>query len=360
MEATDGRRRRRLWGAGAVLVMLVVAVAIVTRSRSSNTAAPVTAAPTAAGTSGGGPSDTVPGAAGALQDAFVRVLARVRPSVVEISTPQGLGSGVIYDGKGDIVTNAHVVGSSTSFQVTLADGRTLNGTLVGTYVPDDLAVIRVSDGSLPAATFADSSQVQAGDVVLAIGNPLGLASSVTDGIVSATGRTVSEGGGVVLPSTIQTSAPINPGNSGGGLVDLNGHVVGIPTLAAVDAQLGGGAAPGIGFAIPSNTVKLIADQLIASGRVTSSGRAALGISGTTVSTLGGQPVGVLVRSSAQAAKAAGIQAGDIVTAVNGKATPTLNDLQTVLAGLAPGQRVTVDVLHSDGRKQSYTLTLGSL
>jgi S1-C subfamily serine protease len=212
-----------------------------------------------------------------------------------------------------------------------ADGRTLKGTLVGTYVPDDLAVIKVSDGNLPAATFADSSQVQAGDVVLAIGNPLGLASSVTDGIASATGRTVSEGGGVVLPSTIQTSAPINPGNSGGGLVDLNGHVIGIPTLAAVDPQLGGGAAPGIGFAIPSNTVKLIADQLIASGRVTNSGRAALGLSGTTVTTLGGQPVGVLVRSSAQAAKAAGIQAGDIITAVNGKPTPTLERLPPEVA-----------------------------
>src|SRR5579859_2313190 len=112
--------------------------------------------------------------------------------------------------------------------------------------------------------------------VTELGNPLGLASSVTEGIVSFNGRTVAEGNGVVLPDTVQTSAAINPGNSGGALVDLDANLIGIPTLAATDPQLGSGAAAGIGFAIPANTVKLIAGQLIAQGKVTNSGRAALG------------------------------------------------------------------------------------
>ena len=211
---------------------------------------------------------SAPTAASALQNAYINVLDDVRPSVVEISTSQGLGSGVVYDTKGNIVTNAHVVAGATDFKVTLSDGRTLPATLVGTYEPDDLAVVRVASHKLPAATFADSSKVRAGDIVLAIGNPLGLSSSVTNGIVSATGRTVSEGNGVVLPSTIQTSAAINPGNSGGGLVGLDGRVMGIPTLAATPEL--GGSAPGIGFAIPSNTVKLIASQLIANRKVTNS------------------------------------------------------------------------------------------
>jgi S1-C subfamily serine protease len=328
-----------------------VVLAAVTAACSAKTATQTATAPT-----------TVAGAPATLQDKFVSVLGSVRPTVVEIVTGQGLGSGVIYDGQGDIVTNAHVVGTATSFQVTLFDGRTLNGSLVGVYPPDDLAVVRVSGGNLPAATFADSTQVKVGDIVLAIGNPLGLASSVTEGIVSATGRTVGEGGDIVLPSTIQTSAAINPGNSGGGLVDLSGQVVGIPTLAATDPQLGGGAAPGIGFAIPSNTVKLIADQLIATGTVTNSARAGLGVTGTAVTTASGQPVGVLVRSvqPGSGAAAVGLQAGDVVTAINGTPTPTFDDVLAVLAALAPGQTATVDVVHAAGTKQSYTITLGVL
>jgi S1-C subfamily serine protease len=331
--------------------LVPLAAACSTGSSTSSTTSPTA---TAAAAQSSGSTGLV------LQNEFVSVVGRVRPSVVEVATSDGLGSGVVYDNNGDIVTNAHVVGSSTTFQVTLSDGRTLTGTLVGTYVPDDLAVIKVPDGSLPSLTLADSSQTQVGDLVLAIGNPLGLESTVTEGIVSATGRTVSEGSGVVLPSTIQTSAAINPGNSGGALVDLAGNLVGIPTLAATDPQLGGGSAPGIGFAIPSNTVKLIADQLISSGKVTNSDRAALGISGSTAVSNSGEPVGVLVRSSRPPAQTAGITAGDIVTAVDGQQTPTLDDLQTVLAGLQPGQNVTVNVTHADGSQQSYQLTLGTL
>jgi S1-C subfamily serine protease len=326
-------------------------------SSSGDTAAPkataTTTRPTAGQTTG----------AKALQDAYVAVVTRVRPSVVEISTDTGLGSGVVYDAKGHIVTNNHVVGNATSLRVTLSDGRTIGATLVGTYPPDDLAVIQLSGSSLPQpAQFADSGRVQVGQIALAIGNPLGLASSVTDGIVSFNGRTVAAGPGVVLPSTIQTSAPINPGNSGGALVDIDGAVIGIPTLAATDPQLGGGAAPGIGFAIPSNTVKRIADQLVRTGKVTDSGRAALGIAGTDVVSGSGEPVGVLVRSvrSGSAAAKAGIAVGDVITALDGTRTPDLVTLTELLATHQPGDRVRVEVLHPDGTKDTKGVTLDPL
>lgn len=298
-----------------------------------------------------------------LQDAFVGVIARVGPDVVEISTNTGLGSGVVYDGQGDIVTNNHVVGDGTSLKVSLKDGRTMPATLVGTYPPDDLAVVKVNGGNLPAAAkFADSSRVPVGAIALAIGNPLGLSSSVTEGVVSFNGRTVDEGNGVVLPDTIQTSAAINPGNSGGALVDITGAVIGIPTLAATDPQLGGGAAPGIGFAIPSSTVQRIADQLIHTGKVTQSGRSALGVVASDVVTTGGQPVGVLVRGTqpGSAAAKAGISPGDVIIAVGGKPTPDLGTLSVVLAGLQPGDHVPVDVITPTGQHKTYQVTLGNL
>jgi putative serine protease PepD len=209
----------------------------------------------------------LPAIAGALQNDFITVVSRVSPSVVVIETSTGLGSGIVFDDKGDIVTNNHVVTGSTTFTVTLADGQKLAGKLVGTYPAGDLAVIHVTGTNLKPATFGDSSKLVVGDIVLAVGNPLGLQSSVTQGIVSALGRDVPESSTVTLPNAIQTSAEINPGNSGGALVDLAGEVVGIPTLGALDPQLGDSQAAGIGFAIPSNDVVDVAGQLIADGRV---------------------------------------------------------------------------------------------
>ena len=184
------------------------------------------------------PAVVVPSSASALQQQFVKVVKQVGPSVVLIQTSQGLGSGIVFDATGNVVTNAHVVEGASSFQVTLADGKQYPARLVGTFAADDLAVLHVDAKGLHPASFADSSRLQVGDVALAIGNPLGLQSSVTEGIVSALGRTVNEDSGVALPNVIQTSAPINPGNSGGALVDLQGQVIGIPTLAATDPQLG--------------------------------------------------------------------------------------------------------------------------
>jgi len=199
--------------------------------------------------------------AASLQQELVSVVRAVSPSVVQIRTPQALGSGVVFDARGDIVTNAHVVGNATRFVVTLASGDSHPATAVGRDAANDLAVIRIAGARPRPATFADSSQVEVGDIALALGNPLGLRSSVTEGIVSAVRRSVPEGDGVTLSSAIQTSAAINPGNSGGALVDLSGRVIGIPTLAALDPQMGASEAPGIGFAIDSNTVRRVAGAL---------------------------------------------------------------------------------------------------
>lgn len=210
-----------------------------------------------------------PAIAGALQSDFVNVVSHVSPSVVIIETTTGLGSGVVFDAKGDILTNDHVVAGSTKFTVTLADGQKLPGTLVGTYAAGDLAVIHVTGTNLQPATFGDSSKLAVGDIVLAVGNPLGFQGSVSQGIVSALDRSVAESKAVTLPNVIQTSAAINPGNSGGALVDLAGDVVGIPTLAALDPEFNDSPAPGIGFAITSNAAVDVAGQLIANGRVLS-------------------------------------------------------------------------------------------
>jgi putative serine protease PepD len=290
-----------------------------------------------------------------LQNAFVSVFRKVSPSVVQIQTPEGLGSGIVFDNKGDIVTNYHVVGSAKTFTVTpYQTGKQLKGTLVGTFPADDLAVIKVSSGAnLKPAIFADSSKLRVGDIAMAIGNPLGLQSSVTEGIISALGREESEGNGVVLQNAIQTSAAINPGNSGGALVNIGGSVIGIPTLAASDPQLGGAAA-GIGFAIPSSTVTSIASQIIKNGHVVNSGRPYLGIrvgdtgSGAYVSTV----------SAGTPADKAGLKVGDVITAIDGKPTLSADDIGTVLAAFKPGQTVTLKVTHQDGTTGQIKVTLG--
>jgi S1-C subfamily serine protease len=314
----------------------------------------------ACGEGGSGPRSQatvkVGSSAETFQEQLVRDVRAVSPSVVQIATGSGLGSGVVYDAHGNIVTNAHVVGNATKFSVTLASG-THPGTLVGSFPPDDLAVVHVEGVTPPPASFADSSKIEVGDVALAIGNPLGLRSSVTEGIVSSLGRTVSEGNGVVLASAIQTSAAINPGNSGGALVNLAAQVIGIPTLTALDPELGGAQAPGIGFAIPSNTVRRIADQLIEKGSVERSGRAFLGVRISSI--VGGGVLVAGVTPGGPAAKA-GIKPGEIIVAVDGKPTSTADVLVAVLAGLKPGQRASVKALQRNGKVRTVIVTLGEL
>jgi putative serine protease PepD len=292
-----------------------------------------------------------------LQSSIVNVYKQVSPSVVQIETSEGLGSGVVFDTKGDIVTNAHVVGASKTFTVTTSSGNRLTGKLVGTFTTDDLAVIKVNGSGLRPAVFANSDKLTVGDIAMAIGNPLGLSSSFTEGIVSALNRQEPEGNGIVLPSAIQTSAAINPGNSGGALADLRGRVIGIPTLAAADPQLGGAAA-GIGFAIPSNVVTNIADQLIKSGKVTNSNRAYLGVEVADTSLGNGVYITKVLPDTA--ADKAGIKVGDRITALNGMPTRSSTDLRTVLAGLKPGQTVAAKVTHQGGATTTLKLTLGQL
>jgi len=292
-----------------------------------------------------------PGAA--LQNVFVNVYRTVSPSVVQIQTSEGLGSGIVFDTKGNIVTNAHVVGDATAFTVTTAKGKQYKGSLVGKFEADDLAVIKVPGAQLRPASFADSSKLRVGDLAMAIGNPLGLRSSVTQGIVSALGRQEPEGNGAVLQNAIQTSAAINPGNSGGALVDIGARVIGIPTLAAADPQLGGAAA-GIGFAIPSNTVTSIASQLIKYGHVVNSGRPYLGVRvGET-----GNGVYIGEVSAGSPAAKAHLKAGDVIVSVNGKPTATSDDLGSVLAGYKPGQTVTLKIVHQSGGTDLVKVTLG--
>jgi S1-C subfamily serine protease len=292
-----------------------------------------------------------------LQQTFVDVVKTVSPEVVQIETSTGLGSGVVLDGHGDVLTNAHVVTGAQNISVMLSSGRQYPATLVGIYPQNDVAVVHVTGASPRPAMFADSSKIQVGDIVLAIGNPLGLRSSVTQGIVSSVGRTVSEGNGVVLPSVIQTSANINPGNSGGALVDLNGAVIGIPTLAAIDPESTGGApAPGIGFAIPSNTAVNFARKLVATGRVAPAGRAFLGVVLSSLVT-GGVLV-TQVQPGGPAARA-GIKPGDVIVSVAGQPTPTTDVVASVVATLRPGETVPVQVLTPAGRQSTAEVKLGS-
>lgn len=340
------------------------AVALTACTSSKGGSATDTTSDTAAPGSQSGSVATAKG----LEAAYVKVVEDVRDSVVQITTSSGLGSGIVYDSKGDIVTNDHVVGDAKTFDVQFATGgKSAKATLVGTYAPDDLAVIKVPASSgLHPAKFGNSGGLQVGDIVLAIGNPLGFSSSVTSGIISATGRTVVEpqqppSPGGTIANAIQTSAPINPGNSGGALVNLDSQVIGIPTLAAQDPQIGG-AAVGIGFAIPSNTVTDIAGQIIAHGHVVNSHRADLGIEAFTVTDAFGNPAGVGVYSllSGGPAQKAGIPKGSIITEVDGQKVTSVSALNVVLVGLKPGQTVKVKYTAPDGGNHTVNVTLGTL
>jgi S1-C subfamily serine protease len=352
---TTQRVRRASMATVAALVIGGSGVAVGTAI--AEPAAPATTAAAAARTT---PAATYPGPA-----SYAGIVSKVLPSVVLIRTADGLGSGVVLDTKGNIVTNAHVAGDAEDFQVQLAGNTSpRSATLVGTYPADDLAVIRVDNASgLKPATFGDSDQARAGDVVLAIGNPLGLSGSVTQGIVSATDRAVTEpatGGAAAatLPGAIQTSAPINPGNSGGALVSASGQVIGIPTLAAGSAQ-GGGQAQGIGFAIPSNLARDIATQLIDTGHVTNSHRAAIGAEVSTVLGADGSPggVGVVTVTDGGAADRAGLRAGDVITAAGNQETPDTTALSQVLAAASPGDKVALTVSR-DGEERTVQVALG--
>jgi S1-C subfamily serine protease len=362
-----------------LLAMSLVAGGVVADrawSATSTSAAADTASASASTASQTSAATSRTGAATSSDAAIERAFATASPSVVYVdNVGVGTGSGVIYDSTGDIVTNAHVVSGAQKVTVTLNNGKTYAARIVGTDTADDLAVIHINATGLSAAHFASAGSYQVAQTVLAIGSPLGLQQSVTSGLVSALNRTVQESNGAYLPNAIQTSAPINPGNSGGALVDLNGDVVGIPTLEATDPQNNnGGAAQGIGFAVPSSRVTYIAHQIIASGKVEHTGRAYLGVAATDAS--GAQQSqfpgyfgsgdsstsnveGALVQSVSGPAAQAGVQQGDIITAVSGSPITGQDDLLAALAQHKPGNTITL-TLDRNGTTMTVQVHLGEL
>jgi S1-C subfamily serine protease len=306
----------------------------------------------------------------------VSVIQKFRPSVVQINvTTQngqgGLGSGTIIDNRGYIVTNNHVVTGAKSLQVELFDGTKLPAQLTGVDPLDDLAVVKITPPQhMAVAKLGDSSQLQVGQTVLAIGSPLGVTQTVTGGIVSALGRNVPGGeggeGGSVIFNAIQMDAAINPGNSGGALVDLQGDLVGIPTLTIVNPSFSTPAS-GLGFSIPANRAEFIVPQLIQSGKVTDLGLADLGLEGTTVdATAAAQlmlPVmhGVLVASvnANGPAAQAGLKAGDVIVRLNSTAVTDEAGLLDNVLNKSPGEQVALQV-YRGSQLSTVNVTLGKL
>lgn len=289
-----------------------------------------------------------------LNDPFFRQFFGNRIPMVPETPETGLGSGVIVSSDGYIVTNNHVVDGAKEVTVTLHNGRELKARVVGRDPQTDVAVVKVSASDLPAITFADSHKVEVGDRVLAIGNPFGIGETVTQGIVSATGRRA--GIGLAYEDFIQTDAAINPGNSGGALVDVDGRLVGINT--AILSRSGG--FQGVGLAVPSDLVDNVAENLVAHGKVVR-GYLGVGIQDLTP-TLADQfgikaSVGALVtdvRAGSPGAKG-GLKSGDVITAFNGQPVDNASALSLSVGETAPGTRVALDVMR-DGRTEHIDVT----
>jgi len=266
-------------------------------------------------------------------------------------TQQAQGSGWVYDMKGDIVTDQHVVDGATAITVRFADGSTAKGTLVGSDASTDLAVVHVdvSPSKLHPLPVANSDAVQVGDGAVAIGSPFGLQNTVTWGIISALHRQQTAPNGFTIDDSIQTDAAINHGNSGGALLDMQGRVIGVTSQIESD----GGGNEGVGFAVPSNTVKTVVTKLISTGKIS---HAYLGISASNSSSPLGAKVETVV--SGTAADKAGVQQGDVITAVNGSPTTSAAELTQSIDGKTPGQQVTLTVSRN-GSSRTIHATLGT-
>ena len=272
---------------------------------------------------------------------------------------QGLGSGVIVSAEGYILTNHHVIDGAEEITVELTDSRSFTAKVVGSDPPSDLAVLQINERNLPVLNMGDSDRARVGDVVLAIGNPLGLAQTVTAGIISAKGRSTGLSDGS-FEDFLQTDAPINQGNSGGALVSATGELIGINSQ--ILSPTGGNI--GIGFAIPVNMAKNVMDQIIRSGTVR---RGSLGVTiqpvtPEMISRLGLQNArGALVSAVAAGSPAAraGLRPGDVIIALNGQAVADPNALRNAVARTPPGTEVTLTVWR-DGREEQLRARLGEL
>ena len=320
-------------------------------------------------------------AATAAEGDWADVYAAVAPSVVDIAitTPQGSGegSGVVLDRAGNILTNEHVVGDASRIVVTFSDGATATATVVGTDPSTDLAVVRVqgvSASALRPITLGSSADLRVGDPVMAVGNPFGYEGSASTGIVSGLGRTIQATNGFTVSDAIQTDAAINHGSSGGALVDASGRLVGITAQIAdsgVDANVG------VGFAVPVDTARAVADGLVADGSVTHAWMGISGIDATGALKAAGQAAadhGVLVTGivsggpAADAGLRAGTQTaevdgqatpvgGDVIVSVGGRSVRDMNDLLERVAAAAPGDTLTLGVVHADGSTGTVRITL---
>jgi putative serine protease PepD len=264
-------------------------------------------------------------------------------------TQKAQGSGFVYDAQGDIVTNQHVVDGATSVSVKFWNGKTYSAHVVGTDASTDLAVVKVDAPSslLHPLTLGDSSSLQVGDGVVAIGSPFGLEETVTSGIVSALHRQMTSPSGFAIPDSIQTDAAINHGNSGGPLFNTSGKVVGV--TAQIESDSGGN--DGVGFAIPSNTVRSVVGQLISSGKAE---HAYLGVSLSSGSSTARV---ASVRSGTPAARA-GLKAGDVVTALDGKAIASSGELESAIGAHKPGDSVSL-TYSRNGTTHTVQLKLAS-
>jgi putative serine protease PepD len=325
-----------------------------------------------AGFSGGSTSSTASTPITTAQQAAVKTTTTtltqlyktVTPGVVDITvtvsggaagglgggTSQAEGSGFVIDTNGDIVTNQHVVDGATAITVHFVDGTSAKATLVGADPSTDIAVVKVNVAAseLHPVTLGTSKDVLPGQEVVAIGSPFGLADSMTSGIVSAIGRTIQAPNGYSIANSIQTDAPINHGNSGGPLLDLSGNVIG------VNAQIesGGGGSDGVGFALPIDSVKSVANTLVAGGTVQ---HAYLGIHVGDAPNGAGALIGSVTASSP--ASKAGLKAGDVITGVDSTRITKADDLTAAVTAHAPNDKVTITVTRNGTSKQ-IDVTLG--
>jgi len=278
------------------------------------------------------------------------VAAVISPSVVQIETSNGLGSGVVYD-RDLVMTNAHVVGSATTVTVRTADGEAVEGEVLGADPGTDIAVVRATGIEAPAASLALDDKPQVGEMAVAVGSPYGLDQTVTSGIVSAVNRPVDNDKGVVV-NMVQTDASINPGNSGGALANREGQIIGINT--AIFSQTGENT--GIGFAIPIATAKKAADQLVAGRAVVKAG---LGLSGPSATPNGDAGAYVQSVTPGSAAESAGIREGDLIVGVDDIDIRSFDELRGLISSYSPGDTVTVTV-ERGGEEIELEVTLGTL
>jgi S1-C subfamily serine protease len=339
--AVKTRLARRL-GTGLAAVALALAVGGCSGSGSKG-AANANANDTARSTAGGATTGAVPPEA---QPGIPAIVQRVSPSVVTVITPSGLGSGVVWSSDGTIVTDDHVVSGNAQVTVAFADGRRVPGTVLAGDQATDLAVVKAQRNALPAASFA-SGLPEVGALAIAIGSPLGFENTVSAGIVSGVQRSIpgSASQGPALADLIQTDAAISPGDSGGALVDGQGHVIGINEAYIPPSQ----GAVSIGFATPAATVQDVVPQLLKSGRAV---HAFFGVQAETLTASVGRELGLSVTEGAvvvdvvggSPAAKAGIQSGDVITALDGTRVGSVEDFVGALRTHRPGDVVTVKVV----------------